>query len=53
MADSKEHTSILRRLGQWMVPALILLMAAGIVFLISGNWNTWASEKGFPETDDA
>ena len=53
MADSKEHTSILRRLGQWMVPALILLMAAGIVFLISGNWNAWASEKGSQETDDA
>jgi len=53
MADSKEPTSILRRLGQWMVPALILLMAAGIVFLISGNWNTWASEKGSQETDDA
>jgi membrane fusion protein (multidrug efflux system) len=53
MADSKEHTSIVRRLGQWMVPALILLMAAGIVFLISGNWNTWASEKGSQETDDA
>jgi membrane fusion protein, multidrug efflux system len=53
MADSKEHTSILRRLGQWMVPALILLMAAGIVFLISGNWNAWASEKKSQETDDA
>jgi len=53
MADSKEHTSIVRRLGQWMVPALILLMAAGIVFLISGNWNAWASEKKSQETDDA
>lgn len=36
-----------------MVPALILLMAVSIVFLIAGNWNTWASEKGSQETDDA
>lgn len=38
---------------QWLVPALILLMAAGIVFLIAGNWNTWASERATQETDDA
>jgi membrane fusion protein (multidrug efflux system) len=53
MADSKERTSIPQRLRQWMVPAVILLMAVGIVFLIVGNWNTWASEKGSQETDDA
>src|SRR5579871_5527924 len=53
MADSKERTSIPQRLRQWMVPALILLMAVGIVFLIAGNWNTWASEKDSQETDDA
>jgi membrane fusion protein (multidrug efflux system) len=28
-------------------------MAAGIVFLIAGNWNTWASDRGAQETDDA
>src|SRR5260370_16359389 len=28
-------------------------MAAGIVFLIAGNWNTWASERGTQKTDDA
>jgi membrane fusion protein (multidrug efflux system) len=28
-------------------------MAAGIVFLIAGNWNTWASERESQETDDA
>jgi len=36
-----------------MVPALILLMALAIVFLITGNWNAWASEKLEQETDDA
>jgi multidrug resistance efflux pump len=40
-------------LKQWLVPALILVMAGGIVFLIAGNWNTWASEREAQETDDA
>src|SRR3974377_1336852 len=31
-----------RRLGQWLIPGIILLLAAGIVLLITGNWNTWA-----------
>jgi membrane fusion protein, multidrug efflux system len=53
MPDSKERISIPQRLRQWMVPAIILLMAVGIVFLIVGNWNTWASEKASQETDDA
>jgi len=35
-----------QHLKRWSVPAIILLMAAGIVFLITGNWNTWASEEG-------
>jgi membrane fusion protein (multidrug efflux system) len=40
-------------LKHWLVSATILLMAVGIVFLIAGNWNTWASEKAAQETDDA
>jgi len=32
---------------------MVLLMAAAIVFLIVGNWNTWASERAAQETDDA
>ncbi len=28
-------------------------MAVGIVFLIAGNWNTWASERASQKTDDA
>jgi membrane fusion protein (multidrug efflux system) len=57
MPDSKEaisnSPSLLQGLRQWVLPALILLMAVSIVFLIAGNWNTWASEKTFQETDDA
>jgi membrane fusion protein (multidrug efflux system) len=42
-----------QHLKQWLVPAVILIMAGGIVLLIAGNWNTWASEREAQETDDA
>jgi len=35
------------------VPVIILLMAGGIVALIAGNWNSWASERVAQQTDDA
>ena len=41
------------RIKNLVVPLLILLMAGGILFLIAGNWNTWASESPAQETDDA
>ena len=41
------------RLKRLLVPAIILFMAVGVVFLIAGNWNTWASERVVQETDDA
>ena len=57
MADStdsaKKSPSWAQRLRQLLVPAIILLMAVGIVFLIAGNWNMWASERAAQETDDA
>src|ERR1700742_2268721 len=43
----------LGKLKSLLVPATILLMALGIVFLIAGNWNTWASEGAAQKTDDA
>jgi membrane fusion protein, multidrug efflux system len=53
-ADSvKQRRNWPQRLYQWLVPAIILLMAAGIVLLIGGNWNTWVSERPVQETDDA
>jgi membrane fusion protein, multidrug efflux system len=51
--SAKRSPSWPQRLRQMLVPAIILLMAAGIVFLIAGNWNTWASERAAQETDDA
>jgi membrane fusion protein (multidrug efflux system) len=41
------------RVKSLLVPTTILLMAAGIVFLIAGNWNTWASGRVSQQTDDA
>src|ERR1700719_2134373 len=51
--SAKPSPSWPQRLKKWLVPAIILLMAAGIVFLITGNWNTWASDRAAQETDDA
>jgi membrane fusion protein, multidrug efflux system len=42
-----------QRLKQWLAPAIILLLASGIVFLIASDWNTWTSERVAQETDDA
>jgi len=42
-----------RRLEQWIVPAIILFLAAAIIVVITGNWNTWASERVSQKTDDA
>jgi membrane fusion protein (multidrug efflux system) len=56
MAENKvvdQRMSLAGRLKAWVVPVLILLMAVGIVLLISGNWNAWASESAAQETDDA
>src|SRR5260370_30605502 len=41
------------RLKQLVAPVIILLMAAGIVVLIAGNWNMWVSERVDQKTDDA
>jgi membrane fusion protein (multidrug efflux system) len=54
LTDSvKQSPSWAQRLKQLLVPTTILLMSVGIVFLIAGNWNTWASERVAQETDDA
>ena len=58
MPDPKEAPppqppSIASRLKRWLVPAIILLLAIGIVVLITTNWNAWAGERAVQETDDA
>src|SRR6266699_66719 len=49
----KPNTSWARRVADRSAPLMILLLAAGIVILIVGNWNTWTSERDTQETDDA
>src|SRR5271165_3970271 len=57
MADSKDSVqkpaNWAQSLRQWLGSAVILLIAGGIIFLIAGNWNTWASERAAQQTDDA
>jgi membrane fusion protein (multidrug efflux system) len=55
MAETKveQQTSFAGRLKHWIVPAVILLMAVVIIFVIAGNWNAWAGERVEQETDDA
>lgn len=64
MPDSKETPappappppqapSFASRLKQWLVPAIILLLAVGLVILITTNWNSWSAGRAIQETDDA
>jgi membrane fusion protein, multidrug efflux system len=58
MPDSKEPLpqpppTIASRLKRWVVPAIILLLAVGIVLLITTNWNALAGGRAVEETDDA
>jgi membrane fusion protein, multidrug efflux system len=41
------------RVKSWSVPALVLVMAAAILVMIVGNWNSWASQRAEQKTDDA
>src|SRR5215813_8727686 len=38
---------------RWLVPVTILAMAAGILILITGNWNRWVGDRTWQSTDDA
>ena len=41
------------RWKRWLVPGTILLMSAGILVLITGNWNRWVGDRTWQSTDDA
>jgi membrane fusion protein, multidrug efflux system len=51
MSQLKEWLS--RNAKHWLVPGLVLLMAAGILLMVVGNWNAWASDRTEQKTDDA
>jgi membrane fusion protein (multidrug efflux system) len=42
-----------RRIPAAVISVVILLVAAGIFFLIHGNWNSWESGRADQSTDDA
>src|SRR5215471_10915460 len=42
-----------QRWKRWLVPATILLMSAGILILITGNWNQWVGDRTWQSTEDA
>src|SRR5258708_39669052 len=50
---AKELHMQFAQLKQWLLPTVIFLMAAGILVVIIGNWNSWGSERAAQETDDA
>jgi len=52
MAETKveQPISFADRLKRWVVPAMILLMAVAIVFVIAGNWNVWPARR--PEQEN-
>ena len=53
MATTETARSWPKRLRSWLVPMAIAVIAFALIFLISGNWPTWASERVAQTTDDA
>jgi len=49
----KEPQMQIAKLKPYLIPAIIFLMAAAILVIIIGNWNSWASQRAEQETDDA
>jgi membrane fusion protein (multidrug efflux system) len=50
---SKLNDALRKNARQWLVPGLVLLMAAAILLMITGNWNRWVSGRTEQKTDDA
>src|SRR5215475_8319141 len=51
--EGAEAVAPATRRSQRMIPWLILLMAAAILFTIVGGWNRWVGGSGTQKTDDA
>lgn len=37
----------------WIIPLIVLLAAAGLLFDIAGHWTSWQGSRHEQETDDA
>jgi membrane fusion protein (multidrug efflux system) len=57
MPDSTDSTvkglPVAQRLRRLLAPGIILLMASGLIILLSGYWTTWAGQRAVQSTDDA
>ena len=52
--EAKTKTGgLLAGLKRYSVPLVILLIAAGLIFLLSRNWNAWTGDRAEQTTDDA
>jgi membrane fusion protein, multidrug efflux system len=52
-ADGAEAGAPAKHRFQRIIPWLLLLLAAGILFAIIGSWNRWVGGAGTQKTDDA
>jgi hypothetical protein len=41
------------RKGSWIIPLVVLLVAAGLLFAIAGHWTEWEGHRAAQRTDDA
>jgi membrane fusion protein (multidrug efflux system) len=51
--DAVTKSTEARGWKRWLVPAIILLMCAGILILITGSWSRWVGDRAWQTTDDA
>src|SRR5262245_49049423 len=51
--DAAQAGAPAQRRFEKIVPWLLLLLAAGILFAIIGGWNRWVGAGGTQRTDDA
>jgi membrane fusion protein (multidrug efflux system) len=42
-----------KRIVSWLMPVTIVILAAGLVILISGSWKNWTGDRAEQTTDDA
>jgi hypothetical protein len=37
----------------WIIPLVVLLVAAGLLFALAGHWTEWEGDRAAQRTDDA
>ena len=53
IVSTVKSSPVAQRLRQLLAPSIILLLAVGLIVLISGHWTTWAGQRPVQSTDDA